>query len=62
MLNAEKYHDVSIKKINKDMLEKAADVADCPLTLSEQGGESSDNEKIVRYSYMQQIHCLLPLD
>ena len=46
MYEAEKYHGVSIKKLNEEYLDQI--VASCPLKLSEQGGESSDYDKIVR--------------
>ena len=59
MYEAEKYHGVSIKKLNEEYLDQI--VASCPLKLSEQGGESSDYDKIVRClstEFVVVVHCL----
>ena len=56
MYEAEKYHGVSIKKLNEERLDQI--VASCTLKLSEQGGESSDYDKIVRCSSTESLCSL----
>ena len=59
MYEAEKYHGVCIKKSNEEYLDQI--LASCPSKLSEQGGKSSDYDKIVRClstEFVFVVHCL----